>query len=152
MIFLIPTDYPSGYWFGTQSLLCVMGMTGSPSSSGRKRRDVTSPSRYPLRFSHRLLFYKGSMYEWGTGTLGYFIGEAPSVVECEVTWEEEPTGNSTCHPDAIKEFTYEYRFVSDTCNLFGTPPSPFVFFGCVIALTLLQKERKNNRQLVAIGN
>ena len=105
------TDNPDGFWFGTQSLLCVMGMTGS-ASSGRKRRDVMSPSRYSLRFSHRVLYYRGALYEWGTGTLGYFIGTAPSVVECDIKWEEEPTGNSTCLPATIEEFTYDYRSVS----------------------------------------
>ena len=68
--------HPNGFWFGTQDLLCVMGVRTEDligllpdfiSSRIGDRTKRQAPRRTTLDPIHRIVFFKGHVYEWGTG-------------------------------------------------------------------------------------
>lgn len=109
-------EFVNGFWFGTQSLFCINSKTGFlPHLSKRSiiHQDPSPtfafPSRSNLRYVHRLLFYRGMTFEWGTGVQGHHLGYGASVRDCSVTWERSPAGESHCPVSKVTNFTLGYR-------------------------------------------
>ncbi|XP_013421963.1 uncharacterized protein LOC106181940 [Lingula anatina] len=105
-------EYPGGIWFGTQDLACV--------SKIRAKRFVF---RSPIRIAHRLIYYRGLIFEWGVGNENsekrYSYRDEPYVPHCEVRWEIWPAAESTCSIEAAKAFTRSYKSRFGDYNLFG---------------------------------
>jgi len=77
----------------------------------RVRRSVTSRpmARYNLDTAHRILAYKGMVYEWGLAPNTYSILPTPYYPDCQTTWEEEPAGTSLCESQNLVTYTESYR-------------------------------------------
>ncbi len=64
---------PNGFWFGTQDLLCVVGVEKDdllgllPDFIASRLTKRSAPRRTTLNPNHRMVFYRGHVYEWGTG-------------------------------------------------------------------------------------
>ena len=74
-----------------------------------KGRDITRgkrsiPERSSLDYIHRVILYRGLVYEWGNGVEGYHYGKEPVISQCDVTWEKEPAGRSVCHKEVGSKY------------------------------------------------
>jgi len=76
----------------------------------RVRRSVPSKAlaRYNLETVHRMLAYKGMVYEWGVAGSAWSISTSPYYPDCQTTWEEEPAGTSYCESQNLVTFTESY--------------------------------------------
>ena len=118
-----PTPTPTdAYYFGTQSLLCVLGGPALYRSS----------SRFSFAPWHRLIKYKNYVLEWGTN--GYSINFNRSLSsQCPITWEEEPAGRSSKSINEVDDFgrMYEYynggyELLANNCHMFANDLSRFL--------------------------
>ena len=98
------SDHTNGFWFGTQDLNCLKGKGLAIS-----KRSADAPEVSTIQYVHRLIYYNGTIFEWGNGVRGYYYGTAPAAYDCPVMWEEEPAGTSSCRKEIIELFTREYR-------------------------------------------
>lgn len=147
---MVNSEHVNGFWFGTQSLLCMNAKLGSlPDQRRIHRRSVVSssssgfPTRSSLRYVHRLVFYRGLTFEWGTGTRGYHFDRngAVSVRDCDVTWERRPAGESDCPVSRVVDFTLRYRsrfgpynLLTNNCHHFANRVSKLLTDGrCVVS-------------------
>lgn len=69
----------------------------------------SAPDRNSLRYIHSLVYYKDTVFEWGTGVRGCHWGPTASVTDCPVTWEPSPAGRGRCHVDVLVNYTRLYR-------------------------------------------
>ncbi|XP_013381024.1 uncharacterized protein LOC106152078 [Lingula anatina] len=115
-------EYPDGFWFGVQSLNCVLDL--------KTKRSVVKPDpefRVPIRYAHRLLYYRGLVFEWGVSEDGHSHGTSPASPDCAVRWEAKPSGRSNCSSDVAKDFAASYKskfgdyhLITNNCHLFAT--------------------------------
>jgi hypothetical protein len=109
----------SGFWFGTQSLLCLT----SPSHVAINNRNAdrfkrqASISRADWHYIHRLIYYKQHVFEWGAGARGYYVGPHAAVTDCPTTWEVLPAGHSTCSVEQLRLFATSYKRTYGGYNL-----------------------------------
>ena len=117
-----PTPTPTdAYYFGTQSLLCVL----------REPVLYGSSSRFPWTPWHRLIKYKDYVLEWGVN--GYSINFNRSLSsQCPIKWEEEPAGRSSKSINEVDTFgrMYEYynggyELLTNNCHMFANDLSRF---------------------------
>jgi len=89
----------------------------------RQRRSANSMSRYHLDTAHRVIAFRGMVFEWGVAPGSYSIGPTPYYPECQVNWEAEPAGSSSCHSQDLVAFTESYsmtygnyNFITNNCH------------------------------------
>lgn len=146
-------EHIDGFWFGKQSITCMKSKPGAFLPPGISKRSViyqdspdTSgyPSRYSLLYKHRLIFYRGTTFEWGTGVQGHHVGDGASVRDCPVTWERLPAGESHCPVSKVVNFTSSYRgrfgpynLLTNNCHHFANRVSKLLSKGnCAVDSTI----------------
>lgn len=115
--------YPDGYFFGTQNLFCLYIRMRDP------------PSRFPFAISHRLIYYRNAVYEFGpSGIDTHSLPDWKTATNCPVTWESTPAGNSTCSVQSLKEFLVRYssrygsyKLLANNCHKFANRVVAFLF-------------------------
>jgi len=121
------SDYPDGYFFGTQGLACV-------GKAGKFKRSIP-PWRYSWSLSHRLVYYRNAVYE-RVGDNGV-VRDVPNwdmATKCPVTWESTPAATSTCSNQEIRDYVRKYlnnygkyKFLTNNCHKFANRVSAFLF-------------------------
>lgn len=110
--------HTNAFWFGTQDLTCVLGIQFDDLARdirGRvpgwisSIREKRAARRTTLNPNHRIVYYKGQVFEWGTGSNGYHVGHQAVTRDCPVKWEREPAGYSHCPLRAARNFIHGYR-------------------------------------------
>jgi hypothetical protein len=141
-------DDDGGFYYGTQSLHCLAGFVISRRTGVYRRSadddhprrgstDGDPPRRSDFLYIHRLLRYRGRVFEWGGGSRGYHVGPTESVLDCPVTWESQPAGQSACPADRLVAWTAGYRrrygaynLLSNNCHQFANRAVAFLLHGC----------------------
>ena len=129
---LVRCTASSVYYFGTQSILCVM-MTDTTPQFGVSL-GTSASSRFRYSPWHRLVKYKNYIIEWGMDK--YSINyRYPHSRGCHVTWEQRPAGRSSKSINEVDNFgrMYEhynggYGILSNNCHMFANDLSRFLTY------------------------
>jgi len=120
--------YPDSYFFGTQSLTCVI-------MSNRTKKISVPPTRSTGEFSHRLVYYRNIVYEFGHhGINTYTVPDWTTAKKCPVTWELAPADISRCSKESLTAFVDgyikkhgKYHMRDNNSHTFANRLSDFLF-------------------------
>ena len=121
------SDYTDGYFFGTQSLTCLF-------VDNIWKKDSIPPFRNTLEFSHRLVYYRNAVYEFGpSGVYTYNVPDWKAALICAVKWESTPAGNSNCSEQSLTDYLAGYtgrygiyKLFTNNCHIFANRVSAFL--------------------------
>ena len=124
-LLIVHCNASSVYYFGSQSLMCLIGPQYGASSA---------PSRFNYSPWHRLIKYKNYIIEWGTDD--YSINyRYPHSRRCHVTWEQRPAGRSSKSINEVDNFGRMYEFYNggygmftNNCHMFANDLSRFLTY------------------------
>ncbi|KAK2188244.1 hypothetical protein NP493_138g00015 [Ridgeia piscesae] len=107
-------EYPDGFWFGRQDLICVRR---TDIAAFRKKVKRSTSRVFVHDISHTVLYFRGRYYEWGTNPRGYRAEETPKATSCPITWRQRPAGTSRCSTDHAVRFARQYAVTYGDYNL-----------------------------------
>lgn len=119
---------PDGYFFGTQSLTCVVW-------NNLWKKDSIPPDRFTLAPKHRLIYYRNAVYEFGpSGVTTHNLPDWQDARKCPVKWDSAPASTSNCSVQSLKNVLAgyigrygKYNVVTNNCHKFANRVSAFLF-------------------------
>lgn len=104
-------------------------------SKGRRlgEEDSIPPVRETLEISHRLIYYRNGVYEFGQeGVKTHDVADWEAAIRCPITWHLTPAGNSARSVESLKDYansynTIKYHLLTANCHIFANRVAAFLF-------------------------